>query len=158
MQHPQSKDNTFKGLQRDYKVTFLVDKLLSYWLNFAEGVNHKQNDQTLMWALKAIRIEDEHKQNFKTKFEMKIKVKMVKRNRSLLEPRIWTSNLTARNSRETKILNALIKPPSRIKSNLASIIKKILLCVEGQIISKCFNLKTIDNKIIAKGQGQHSEH
>ena len=62
-----------KGTSNDYKVSYLIDKLCPSWLAFARDLRHKQGDISLIQALKAIRIEDQHRQNSKFKSELKAK-------------------------------------------------------------------------------------
>ena len=57
--HLQLKGNQFSD---DYKVSCPIDKLPPSWSTFAEDLCHKQGDLTLIQALKAIRIEDQHRQ------------------------------------------------------------------------------------------------
>jgi len=71
----QSKGNQFSD---DYKVSCLIDKLPPSWSTFAGELHHKQGNLTLVQALKIIRIEDQHRQNSKTKSKMKAKVNLVK--------------------------------------------------------------------------------
>ena len=74
IRHLQSKGNQ---LSDDYKVSYLIDKLPSSWLTFIGDLHHKKGDLTLIQTLKAIRIEDQYKQNSKIKSEMKAKVNLV---------------------------------------------------------------------------------
>jgi hypothetical protein len=55
----------------------LIDKLPPTWSRFAGDLRHKQGNLTLVEALKAIRIEDQHRQNSKTKADIKAKVNLV---------------------------------------------------------------------------------
>ena len=55
----------------------LIDKLPLSWSTFAGDLRYKLGDLTLIQALKAIRIEDQHMQNSKIKSEMKAKVNLV---------------------------------------------------------------------------------
>jgi len=48
-----------------YKVSCLINKLSPSWLKFARDLRHKQQDLTLIQALKAIRIEDQNRLNSK---------------------------------------------------------------------------------------------
>src|SRR4051812_15933616 len=83
IRHLQSKGNQFSD---DYKVSCLIDKLPPSWSNFAGDLRHKQGDLTLVQALKAIRIEDQHRLNSKAKSEAKAKVNLVEdkpKNKSL---------------------------------------------------------------------------
>ena len=66
-----------------------IDKLPRSWSTFAGDLHHKQDDLTLIQALKAIHIEDQHRQNSKTKSEMKGKVNLVedKPERKFMNPK-----------------------------------------------------------------------
>ena len=74
IRHLQSKGNPFFD---DYKVSCLIDKLPPSLSTFAGDLCHKQGDLTLIQALKAFRIEDQHRQSSKIKSEMKAKVNLV---------------------------------------------------------------------------------
>jgi len=74
IRHLQSKGNNFTD---DFKVSCLIDKLPPSWSRFAGDLRHKQGNLTLIEALKAIRIEDQHRQNSKAKVKMKAKVNLV---------------------------------------------------------------------------------
>ena len=67
----------------------MTDKLPPSWSTFAGDLRHKQGDLTLIQALKAIRIEDQHRQNSKIKSEMKAKVNFVedKPKRNFMNPK-----------------------------------------------------------------------
>ena len=57
--HIQSKGNAFN---EDYKGSNLIDKLsLISWLKFAGNLCHNQGNLTLVEALEAIRVEDQHR-------------------------------------------------------------------------------------------------
>lgn len=73
VRHLQSKDNNFT---EDFKVSNLIDKLPSSWSSFARDLRHQQGDLTLLQALKAIRIEDQHRLNSKPPNEFKAKVNL----------------------------------------------------------------------------------
>ena len=72
--HLQSKGNQFFD---NYKVSCLIDKLPPSWSSFTSDLRHKQGELTLVQALKAIRIEDQHRLNSKPKNEAKAKVNLV---------------------------------------------------------------------------------
>jgi len=86
IRHLQSKKNQFSD---DYKVSYLIDKLPSFWSAYTGDLRHKQGDLILVQALKTIRIEDQHRQNFKLKSELKAKVNLMEDNpkRKFMNPK-----------------------------------------------------------------------
>jgi len=69
--------NRKNQISNDYKVTCLINKLPLSWSAFAEDLRHKKGDIILIQAQKVIHIEDQHRENFKIKSEMKAKVNLV---------------------------------------------------------------------------------
>jgi len=83
--HLQLKGNQFSD---NYNVSCLIDKLYPSLSVIAEDLHHQQGDLTIVQALKDIRIEDQHRQNSKTKSEMKAKVNLMedKPKRKFMNP------------------------------------------------------------------------
>ena len=75
----ESKGSKFS---EEFKVSNLIDKLPPSWSDFARELRHNQSSLTLNNAIVKVRIENEHRQNEKSKTEVSPKVNLTEESKN----------------------------------------------------------------------------
>jgi len=149
IRHLQSKRNQFSN---DYKVSYLINKLFPSWSNFAGDLRHKQEDLTLIQAFKAIRIEDQHRLNSKTKNEMKAKMNLVEDK----------PKRKFKNPKRKKLTKPYQSQSSHFKPKTFSHKSNGIFCYicgrTNHLAPECFYWKKESFKLAAKGNGGNFGH
>ena len=144
----------------------LIDKLSPSWSAFAGDLHHKQGDITLIQVLKAIRIEDHDRKNFKPKSEIKIKANLVEdkpkpkfmnpKGKKFKKPNHFHSSPHANSSSCKPFQSSSFKPKTsdqKIDGRFCYICGRI-----NYLASQYFNRKTEPVKAQPRGNGRNDGH